>query len=317
MSKDQNDSKQNDISGGKISIQGNTNIVEGDVVGRDKIVFTLDRNALVTYLNTIIRDEDQLAQRYISLSGYTKKEHAAPTEWPRGLMPTAFKVIDKQLKSDEIEPPVLLDTIEDALKIHSQFVLLGDPGAGKTTTLKKLQLDQAQRALENKNQRIPILIHLSEWADDIRDVPSLILHQQKLQGIPNIHFNQMLILFDGLNEMDTEKYEKRLKWIDEWLRANSSVSIIVSCRTNVYVQGKQLFIASVQIDQLDEVRIQQFLHAYLGEKDGDILLQSLKPEKPNIQSKRDLIHLATNPFLLSMISYVYIQKGKNLPSNRG
>lgn len=300
-----------------INITGSTNRIEGDIVGGDKIVYAGETDLITNYLESIIRDENQLAQRYISLSSVTRKERAAPTEWPQGLIPTAFKLIDRVTKPSEINTSVTLDSVEDALEIHSQFVLLGDPGAGKTTTLIKLRLDQAKRVLRNKDQKIPILINLSEWSDDFRDVPSFILHQQKLLGIPNIHFGRMLILLDGLNEMDADDYEQRVEWLNEWLTANRFVSVIVSCRSSVYREREQLRLPTVLVHSLDEMRIQKFLHAYLGEEDGDSLLRNLRPEDPNRRSKRDLIHLATNPFLLSMISYVYVQKNKSLPTNRG
>jgi hypothetical protein len=57
---------------------------------------------------------------------------------------------------------VRLDDITQATAAHEALVLLGEPGAGKTTTLLKLALDAAGTYLDGTGKRIPLFISLAD-----------------------------------------------------------------------------------------------------------------------------------------------------------
>jgi predicted NACHT family NTPase len=46
-------------------------------------------------------------------------------------------------------------------------LLLGRPGSGKTTTLQKLLLDEAQKALGDRTTLIPVLVELRSWRTSV------------------------------------------------------------------------------------------------------------------------------------------------------
>ena len=271
--------------------------------------------SIQSYLAGIIRsEEDELDHRYISLSGTTQRLRADKSEFPRGLIPNEFRFIDLH-QDPQLQNPQLLEAIEDALEIHHRFVLLGAPGSGKTLTLRKLQLDTARWALENTPERVPILINLAQWPETISDLPSLIVHECHLKGLPTLHFNELLLLFDALNEMPAATYTSRVEMIEEWLQANGSAHVIISSRERDYRERQKLSIPTVEVYPLDERRAKRLLDAYLGAADAENLFSQLAP-KPGRRSNRDLIHLAQNPYLLTMMAYVYRNFGA-LPSSRG
>jgi len=272
--------------------------------------------AVESYLRGLIQTERELLDsRYISLSGTTQRIRGHKTEFPRGLIPTSFRIID--LHNDpNTDHPQILEAIEDAMKIHSRFVLLGAPGSGKTTTLQKLQLDNARLAQENSQERIPILINLAHWPEHINDIVDLISHECHLKGLSGLHFSQLLILFDALNEMPAATYPSRVKMIEEWLQANASAHVIISSRERDYREREKFSIPTVEIYPLDENKAKRLLYAYLGSDDAESLLRQLRPEDPASRSSRDLIYLAQNPYLLMMMAYVFRNFGA-LPSSRG
>jgi HEAT repeat protein len=268
------------------------------------------------YLDNLIINFSGLETHYINLSGKTQSYTIQTNDLPKTLIPTSFRFIDFHSKTESESTTTTLESIEDALKIHQQFVLLGAPGSGKTRTLFKLQLDTAQKAYSNYNERVPIFIKLSHWQKDIKDVSEFIDYQCRLKGIRDLHFGRLLILLDGLNEMPANIYADRVNKIEDWIAANPTISIIITCRERDYREREKLSIPTVQISPLDEKRIQRFLQAYLGQEEGTKLLRLIRPDDVDRRSIRDLIHLAKNPFLLTMIVYVYKKKG-TLPISRG
>ncbi|MEK8015242.1 MAG: HEAT repeat domain-containing protein [Candidatus Parabeggiatoa sp.] len=267
------------------------------------------------YLDNILVDAEELDKRYIDLSATSEsKTIPPPTKWARDIIPPAFRMLDKQF-NPESEKTKSLEAISEALELHECFVLLGAPGAGKSITLKKLQLDSAKLAQDNPDARIPILINLALWHEDIVDLQQFFNIQ--LQALPFVPLNRALILLDGLNEMPSKKYVQRVPMFEKWLQTHPNLSVIIGCRERHYQQSKKLPLPTVQIAPFDEKRINLFLQAYLGSEAATQLLSELGPLEPEKRSARDLIHLADNPYLLFMLCYVYTQNQEQLPSSRG
>lgn len=268
------------------------------------------------YLLSIIRDDEQLEQRYISLSAQIiHKVGTRPENWPVNLIPTAFQVIDENFEIFKNEDQEL-NSIEDCLAQFPRFVLIGEPGSGKTTTILKFRLDLAKKAINNDDERIPLIIRLSEWPDSIKEFTEFVDHEIKIQGLSAMHYGELFLLLDGLNEMNEISYENNFNSLENWLKKNHNIPVIVTCRERSYLHRRKLSIPSIMARPLDEIRIRKFLYAYLGESEGNKLYESLSINTKKNKSPRDLIRLASNPYLLAIITYIYSRNG-SLPQNRG
>ena len=72
-----------------------------------------------------------------------------------------------------------ITTIYDRKNINGRFLILGAPGSGKTTTLLQLAQVLINRAQEDINQPIPVLLNLSSWQDDKQSIKDWIIGDLK------------------------------------------------------------------------------------------------------------------------------------------
>lgn len=287
----------------------------GEIPSQRSAIYPTETEA---YLKFLLRDAKELEEKYIDLSATTVKADVPASSksftLEGSLIPPSFRVLDKSHGSTP-QTETILDSISEALELHQYFVLLGDPGSGKSTTLKKLLVDQAKKAMGDPQAKIPVLINLARWPSEISDFSSLLVHEFTLQGVRSVHVDHTLIMLDGLNEIAAQFYSARVKALDEWLKAKPKATVIISCREKHYLNSKKLAIPSVHILPFDVNRIQLFLNAYLGSDTAEKLLPQLG--SLNQPEPRDLIHLAHNPYLLRLICFLYQENNQKIPNSRG
>jgi HEAT repeat protein len=282
----------------------------------DQRSFILDASTR-NYLSSIIEEGGKIQPYYVQLSGSSKQVLATPpTEWPSEMIPTAFAVVSERYRNTEITDAIE-GTMEDVAARISRFVLLGEPGGGKSTSLKALRLAMAGEALKDPSTRIPVLINLAEWPSTVSDLRSLLVYECHAQGIPLPPMNRLLLLFDGLDEMGASGYEEKAAAIDHWLKRNPELPVIFASRERHYREHNALPLATVTIHELDDDRVREFTNKYLGLAEAALLRQEIEESYPNARVFSDFVELARNPFLLSLICFVYTTNGRRLPQNRG
>ncbi len=213
--------------------------------------------------------------------------------------------------------------LRDAIETLGDSILLGEPGAGKTTTLWRLMFDYAQRARTEPSSILPVLINLGRYdgksnlVDFIRD--ELILDSKRdSETYPAhrrlaLHLNEyltsgrLLLLFDALNEMPEGTLAQSIEHLERFRQRNSGNRFIFSCRLSDYTVP--LNVARVEIQDLDQESQRKFLKMYFGEE-GEKLFQTL------LYPDTELLELGRNPYMLLMIGQVYQLEG-GVPSNRG
>jgi HEAT repeat protein len=270
--------------------------------------------ALRMYLKDCVAKEGELDRRFVFLSGTGERLVVPPTSYPIELMPRAFRVI-RTLREPEREVEIM-PSIAEVLERYPRVVIVGEPGSGKSTTLRYLHLVKAQQALENAGV-VPLYINLAEWPESIPDLRSLLVHERDIKGCPSVPASNLLLLLDGLNEVRERDYDARVDSIQRWLDENPVARVVVAARQQQYVQNKQLRTAMVTIHPLTDIQVETFVEKYLGPMDARGLLSSLAWDRRDTADRRHLARLAENPFQLALLCYVYAESGKNLPSTRG
>ncbi|MCZ7546906.1 MAG: hypothetical protein M5R40_26810 [Anaerolineae bacterium] len=139
------------------------------------IVYRQDAAPVERYLRTILEspnrpwcDYRNLKARYIDLRGDAVYQRRHEFDFP--LVPTALSWLAAQGNAE----PEPVESIMDAIKQHERIALLGDPGAGKSTTLQVLLVDAAEACLKDPiNNPLPVYLRLGAWPEKSGDTARL------------------------------------------------------------------------------------------------------------------------------------------------
>ncbi len=207
--------------------------------------------------------------------------------------------------------PVRVEDITEATARYPALALLGEPGAGKSTTLYKVALDAARRRLGTGAGPIPLLVSLADYRDDpspyafIEAAWAQHLGRDDLAG--RLRRGEVCLLCDALNEMpfrDARDYRQRAgawaRFAGEW----PGNQIIFTCRTRDY--SEPLGLPQVTIEPLDDPRVQEFLGKYLAPQAAADAWRRL--------DGTPLLALVRNPYYLNILAFI-IERGGAWPAN--
>ncbi len=205
-----------------------------------------------------------------------------------------------------------------AVEKFDKLMLLGKPGAGKTTFLKRLAT--LCNADIFQGQRVPIFIALKEFADE-PERPNLLtyinqwLHEM---GIPETQTTEHLLeqgrgflLLDGLDEVSETTSKQVLQEIQSFSNRFSKNAFVVSCRIAAkeftFQQFTEVEVADFNDDQITDFTTRWFQSKQNADKSKQFL------EK--LQAYPRIKELATNPLLLTLLCLVF-EGRTDFPANR-
>ncbi|MCA2685544.1 MAG: DUF1257 domain-containing protein [Microcystis sp. M038S2] len=214
---------------------------------------------------------------------------------------------------------------------YRRTVILGDPGAGKSSLLQYLALNWAEKEL---SQRVlfplPLLIELRIYARDKDEKKcqnileffhqgNLICHLNQLALDDKLEKGQALVLFDGLDEVfNPQLREEIVTDIKRFSIEYPQVQIIVTSRWLGY-KAEELNHAGFEhfmIQDLDQNQIEDFIQRWhdLAFENRDDKTQKQERLQKAIKESKAIRELAGNPLLLTMMAI--LNRTQELPRDR-
>lgn len=215
----------------------------------------------------------------------------------------------------------------EAVQKYSKLMILGKPGAGKTTFLKHLAIECIGGNLER--DRVPLFITLKEFAEvdgqpDLLTFCDQLVHPTNPVGthgrvpLPNPTATQQildngraLILLDGLDEVRETDVSRVLRQIQHFADHYFHNAFIITCRIAAreytFQQFTEIEVADFDDHQIADVSTKWF-QCKEDEVKGDRFLQKLKDNPP-------IRELASSPLLLTLLCLVFEDAG-DFPANR-
>ncbi len=201
-----------------------------------------------------------------------------------------------------------LGVVEGLRKYANEHVLLvGRPGSGKTTSLARLFLEEAEAASRDPKKRIPVLLELKHYQETPMNLIRRSLGQHGLELIEDeanrlLDEGRFLLLFDGLNELPSEDSRRAVSSFRS-LHPKTPMAFTTRELGGAFDLGIE---RRLDMLPLTEPQLKQFVEAYLPGR-----------SEAFVRKLRDRVkELARTPLFLWMLCALF--KGtEEMPENLG
>ena len=173
---------------------------------------------------------------------------------------------------------------------HPYLMVLGGPGAGKSTFLRRLGLE----ALKGKNgkfqhQRLPVMLELKRLTGEV-DLTAEIAKEFQHFGFPPsqafalkaLEQGKLLVLLDGLDEVPKDRLNAVIEAIHDFVvQYKDDNRFVASCRIAAYRSSFQNF-RDIELADFDDKQIQQFINNWFStELDKQSGRDTIRPSLPS------------------------------------
>ncbi len=257
----------------------------------DRDIFNIDNKGSVTVVNQPVQTRSRnemlllqaVKQEVISRLAQSLHNAVFITLGKQSQPQHVRRPLDAEVKIGAKAPEALpagttiLDVF-DRSGIDGRLLILGEPGAGKTTTMLDLAEKLCDRAEQDATAFIPVLLNLSSWKDPKQTMTAWLVEELKSKygvrkdvGKQWLADEQLLPLLDGLDEVKPERQESCVQAINHWLESEDRpLSLVVCCRREEYEKVVRGRWQATPVEQRDETR----MHL-----NGAILLQTLTDDQ--------------------------------------
>ncbi|CAD0232185.1 conserved membrane hypothetical protein [Planktothrix agardhii] len=185
------------------------------------------------------------------------------------------------------------------------LLILGEPGAGKTTVLLKLTRDLIAQTSENLNRPIPVVFNLSSWAKKQQKIADWLVDElqsnygvSKSLGKAWVKDQQLLLLLDGLDEVSAKHREACVEAINQFMEDYGITEMVVCSRIKDYqaLSNRLQVRGAICVQPLTSEQVNQYL---------DNAGKQLQGVKTLLQQDIAMQEMMKSPLTLSIVSMAY------------
>jgi hypothetical protein len=257
------------------------------------------------------------------------EEHAqSPDEYT--LLMAEHREIDTYV-SRETSQGIQRLPVLDVPRHNSVAFVLGESGAGKSTSLWQLIADYCGTVLDGVDGLVPVLIRLRSWSMTQR-CEQLLLDQFKMRGFDEttlenpLDHGQFLIVLDGLNEVARERARDCYEDLKQFIHRYSSNRFVIACRSVDFEAVSQVLTGdppriipiAYEIVRMDREQIRGYANDYLTRYEMDTVdfLDSLGfDDDEQWENASSVLQLVRIPLFLQVFLDAFRHSGE-LPSSR-
>ncbi|NUN65952.1 NACHT domain-containing protein [Pseudanabaena biceps] len=187
--------------------------------------------------------------------------------------------------------------------VGGRLLILGKPGAGKTTTYLELANELLDIAESDLKQPIPILCNLSSWKDSKQSIADWVMAEAKSKYGVRVEVaqnllkrKQLLPMLDGLDELEPHRQEPCILAINQWMESEHRPRFLVVCsRSEEYDSYSVKFKlnAAIYLQPLSDEQLSKYFKS-------PELWQKLRQDS-------ELLEILRTPFFL-VITFLAIQQ---------
>jgi nucleoside 2-deoxyribosyltransferase len=258
------------------------------------------------YLNALYREiVDYLKQTVISeITLLNRSTPDAVREQAVRALPVAFWRAAGTMPQSSAPRKTFASFQEAVTEYTGRVLLLGEPGAGKTTTLFAFARDRVAERLQDPGLPLPVIARIAAGNHDRRmSLPDWLAEQVPMLNGSDIgrlyDAGDLLLMLDGLDELGSQRkdlqteetYDPRICFLNATPRKGQ---VIITCRAQEYMElGEKVALGgAVTLTALNDAQISEYLRGlpYLWYF---------------LQSEPDLLEIVRNPLLLSLFAYAF------------
>ena len=192
----------------------------------------------------------------------------------------------------------------DRLGMGRTLLILGDPGAGKTTTLLEITRELVARAEIDAEQTIPVVFNLSSWLNGQKLSDWLVQELDTKYQVPQkigrnwVIEQQILPMLDGLDEVSVERRNACVEAINQFHDEFRETELVTCSRIQDYetLTKRLQFQGAIFIQPLSEEQIYQYFE-HLGTE--------LEGVREMLQTDAKLLELAKSPLMVNIMAIAY------------
>jgi len=226
--------------------------------------------------------------------------------------PSVVPLVQPSQSAEPLAAGTRIIEVFNCQEIERQLLILGEPGAGKTTMMLELAEGLLRRAVADKTEPIPVLLNLSSWKNPQQSIFEWLLGELKGKyGIRQdlarqwLEDNQLLPLLDGLNEVAPEHQKACAEKLNDWLITGEleqrPCGVLICCRREEFEQLVQqplsLYLyGAICVKPLTVEQIEDYFTQF-----------NLQDVWQTVQQDKALQEILTKPLFLSMFGLVQRQ----------